>query len=68
MHLLSVGRLTKEHSTEAQRAAVLHSVRPDLICWQSMQDKGMEQSVVTMIYPGQQQLIICCGAAAELDL
>ncbi len=67
MHLVSVGRLTKEHSTKAQRAAVLHSVRPDLIRWQSMQDKGMEQSVVNMTCPGMQQLIICCDAA-ELDL
>ncbi len=48
MHLISVGRLTKEHSTKAQRAAVLHSVRPDLICWQSMQDKGMVQLVLRM--------------------
>ncbi len=52
MHLVSVGRLTKEHSTKAQRAAVLHSVRPDLICWQSMQDEGMEQAVIKMSYPG----------------
>ncbi len=52
MHLVSVGRLTKEHSTEAQRAALLHSVRPDLKCWQSMQVEGMEPSVVNMTYPG----------------
>ena len=67
MHLVSVGRLTKEHSTKAQRAAVLHSVRPDLMCWQSMQNKRVEQSVVNMTYPGWQRLIICCNAA-ELDL